>query len=91
MRTLGQLIAVLLLVGFVGAYFWWILAIAAVIALVWMAERAFREIAAAEAAEARRQAAVARRADRQHAWVLAGDERGVYGPDGARLMQDIRR
>jgi len=44
-----------------------------------MAQRAFREIAAAEAAEARRLAAVAKRADRQHRWVLAGDERGVYG------------
>jgi hypothetical protein len=44
-----------------------------------MAQRTFREIAAAEAAEARRQAAVAKRADRQHAWVMAGDERGTYG------------
>jgi hypothetical protein len=79
MRTMGQFIGILLLVGFVGAYFWWIAAIAAVAALVWMAQRAFREIAAAEAAEARRQAAVARRADQQHRWALAGDDRGVYG------------
>ena len=91
MRTLAQFIGVLLLVGFIGAYFWWIIAIAAVVALAWMAQRAFREIDAAEAAEARRQAAVAKRADRQHAWVMAGDDRGVYGPDGARLMHDIRR
>jgi hypothetical protein len=70
---------VLLLDGFIGAYFWWIVAIAAVAAFVWMAQRAFREIDAAEAAEARRQAAVAKRADRQHAWVLDGDDRGVYG------------
>jgi hypothetical protein len=79
MRTLGQFIGVLLLIGFVGAYFWWIIAIAAVATLVWMAQRAFREIDAAEAAEARRQAAVVKRADRQHAWVMAGDDRGVYG------------
>jgi hypothetical protein len=79
MRTVGQFIGVLLLVGIVGAYFWWIAAIAAVAALIWMAQRAFREIAAAEAAEARRQAAVAKRADQQHRWALAGDERGVYG------------
>ena len=52
---------------------------AAVAALIWGAQLAFREIREEEAAEARRQAAVARRADQQHAWVLAGDDRGVYG------------
>jgi hypothetical protein len=30
MRTVGQFIGVLLLIGFVGACFWWIIAIAAV-------------------------------------------------------------
>jgi hypothetical protein len=88
--VVAQFIGVLLLVGFVGAYFWWIIAILAVAALVWLARFAFREIAAQEIAEARRQAAVAKRADQQHAWVLRGDERGVYGPDGARLMRVIR-
>jgi nitrate/nitrite transporter NarK len=85
-RTLGRFVAVLLVVGFVGAYFWWIAAIAAVAALIWMARQAFRSVEAIEAedderakAEARRLAAVARRADQQHAWVIAGDERGVYG------------
>jgi lysylphosphatidylglycerol synthetase-like protein (DUF2156 family) len=79
MRTLGQFIGVLLLVGFIGAYFWWIVAILAVVVFAWMAQRAFREIEAEEAAEARRRAAMAARADQQHAWVLQGDERGVYG------------
>jgi lysylphosphatidylglycerol synthetase-like protein (DUF2156 family) len=79
MRTLAQFIGVLLLVGFIGAYFWWILAILAVVALVWMAQRAFRDIEPAEVAEARRRAAVVKRADQQHAWVMAGDNRGVYG------------
>jgi hypothetical protein len=78
-RTLGQFVAVLLIIGFIGAYFWWIIAIAAVAALVWMAQRAFREIDAEEAAEARRLAEVAKRADQQHRWALAGDDRGVYG------------
>ena len=32
MRLLAQFVAVLLLVGFVGAYFWWIVAAAAVTA-----------------------------------------------------------
>jgi hypothetical protein len=36
-------------------------------------------------------AAIAARADQQHRWVVAGDERGVYGPAGAALMREIRR
>jgi hypothetical protein len=37
MRLLAQFVAVLLLVGFVGAYFWWIVAAAAVAGLACMA------------------------------------------------------
>jgi hypothetical protein len=40
---------------------------------------------------ARRRAEIAARADQELRWVLAGDERGIYGPDGAALMRDIRR
>jgi hypothetical protein len=36
----------------------------------------------AVAAEHVRLAAIAARADQQHAWVLAGDPRGTYGADG---------
>jgi hypothetical protein len=80
MRTVvAQFIGVLLLVGFVGGYFWWIAGALAIAALAWMVHRAFQDIEAAEVAEARRQAAVAKRADQQHRWVIAGDERGVYG------------
>jgi len=35
------------------------------------------------------QAALVSRADQQHNWVLAGDDRGVYGEAGAKLMRDI--
>jgi hypothetical protein len=41
MRLLAQFVAVLLLVGFVGAYFWWIVAAAAVAGLAWLAVRAY--------------------------------------------------
>ncbi len=34
---------------------------------------------AAQAAAEREHAAIAARADQQHAWVLAGDDRGIYG------------
>ena len=91
-RIFWQFVGVLLLVGFVGAYFWWIVAIAAVAALIWMARQAFRSIQAIEAedaqraqGDARRRAAMARRADQQHAWVMAGDDRGVYGQYPAAL------
>ncbi|MFL6086139.1 MAG: hypothetical protein ACJ74F_23660 [Mycobacterium sp.] len=36
MRLLARFVAVLLLVGFVGAYFWWIVAAAAVAGLAWL-------------------------------------------------------
>jgi predicted RNA-binding protein with PUA-like domain len=34
-------------------------------------------------------AQIAARADQQHNWVMQGDDRGVYGADGARLMHFI--
>jgi len=86
MRVIGPLIGSLLLVGFVAAYFWWIAACLALWGFIWIAHKAFIEIKAEEAAElermradAKRQAAVARRADQQHAWALVGDPRGTYG------------
>ena len=79
MRTFGPAIGILLLIGFVGAYFWWVVGIAAVVAFVWGAQKAWAEISAEEAADAKRKAAIVRRADQQHAWTLAGDPRGTYG------------
>jgi hypothetical protein len=35
MRLLAQCVGMLLLIGFVGAYFWWIVSVAAVVLLVW--------------------------------------------------------
>jgi hypothetical protein len=34
-------------------------------------------------------AAIAARADQQHSWAMRGDARGIYGPQGARLMHFI--
>ena len=83
MRLLAQFVAVLLLVGFVGAYFWWIVAAAAVAGLAWLAVRAYPVARAEFEADARRRAeqaiALIRRADQQHALVMADDDRGVYG------------
>jgi hypothetical protein len=52
MRLLAQFVAMLLLIGFIGASFWWIVAVAAVATLVWGAQKAFAEIRVGEAAEA---------------------------------------
>jgi hypothetical protein len=41
MRLLAQFVGMLLLIGFIGADFWWILAVAAVATLVWGAQNAF--------------------------------------------------
>jgi hypothetical protein len=61
-------------------YFWpWVLGAAAVILLgLWI--HSLANLARAAAAERRDQrAAIIARADQQHQWVLAGDNRGVYG------------
>lgn len=75
----GQLFSVLLLVGFVVAYFKWIAAaVASYIAYRWARTAWVRHCAAADAWE-REQKAIAARADQQHAWALGGDPRGTYG------------
>jgi hypothetical protein len=83
MRLLAQFVAVLLLVGFVGAYFWQMVAVAAVAGVAWLAVRAYPVARAEFEADARRRAeqaiALIWRADQQHAFVMADDERGVYG------------
>lgn len=71
-RLAAQLIGTLLLVAFVLHFLWWLLAAAAISATVWIAVRGHRSRQAEIAA-------IAARADQEHRWVLAGDERGVYG------------
>jgi hypothetical protein len=41
MRTLSQFVGVLLVIGIVGAYFWWIVTVVAVVGLAWLAIRAY--------------------------------------------------
>jgi hypothetical protein len=40
-RTFWQFIGVLLVIGFVGAYFWWIVMVLALAGLVWLTMRAY--------------------------------------------------
>lgn len=79
---MGQLFSLLLLVGFVLHYFKWLaLAVAAYFTYRWGRAAWARHCVAADAWSAE-QRAIAARADQQHAWVLAGDERGTYGAAG---------
>jgi hypothetical protein len=83
---MGQLFSVLLLVGFVGVYFKWIAAAAAAYFAWRWGRAAWQRHCAAADARAAEQAAIAARADQQHAWVMAGDPRGTYGTKGTELQ-----
>lgn len=76
---LGAAFVLLIFIGAIVKFWVWIavaLAAAALFGLLlWLALYAARRVDARESARL----AVAARADQQHAWVLAGDDRGVYG------------
>lgn len=76
---MGQFIVALCVVALVFKYFWWL---AAAVGLCWVAKAIQRQEEiqqAAAAALAASNAALAQRADQQHAWVYAGDPRGTFG------------
>jgi hypothetical protein len=80
-RLVWQFIGTLLLVGLMLKY-WWVIAFIVCVVLVWKwAPGWWAAHQASVAAEERRVAEVAARADQQHAWVLAGDPRGTYGSE----------
>jgi hypothetical protein len=75
----GGAFALLIFVGAIVKFWVWIaVAFGATVVfglLLWLAFYAARRVDAREDARL----AIVARADRQHAWVLAGDDRGVYG------------
>lgn len=60
-------------------WFWWIVGMALVAAAVILIRRLGRACRAARLAVEAEQRAIAARADQQHAWALADDERGTFG------------
>jgi hypothetical protein len=76
---LGAGFVLLIFIGFIAKFWVYIVGVLAALALVgllwWWASHMDRR---AKARENTRLAIVAR-ADQQHAWVLAGDDRGIYG------------
>jgi hypothetical protein len=76
---LGAAFVLLILVGVVVKFWLWILAGIAAATLIALVVYLVHRSDKRRIAELARDAAIARRADEQHAWVLADDERGVYG------------
>jgi hypothetical protein len=79
MNALGQLIGVLFVVGLIIRYWWLIALVVAAVILYRRAPVWWARYQAARVVERDRLAAIIARADQQHAWVMAGDERGTYG------------
>jgi hypothetical protein len=83
----GQLLSLLLLVGFVLHYFWWLAAIGALVVVVKYGNRVWREHRADVDAWETQQKAITKRADHQHAWTVAGDPRGLYGDQASAVRR----
>lgn len=81
MNLAAQLLAVLVVTGFVHP-FWWLVAIA--VCVCFHAPKVWAAHEARVAQEQARAAAIIKRCDQQHAWVLAGDLRGTYGANYER-------
>jgi hypothetical protein len=75
----GSLFVLLIVVGFIAKFWWVILLVLAAIGaglFLWLGHQRRLD---ASSRRHREHAAIVARADEQHAWVLAGDDRGVYG------------
>jgi ABC-type Fe3+-siderophore transport system permease subunit len=76
---LGAAFVILIFVGVIVRFFWWILAGIAGVALIVLVFYLVNRSDKRRAAELKQVAVLAARADEQHAQVLAGDDRGLYG------------
>lgn len=85
------LFAVTLLLAIIVKFIWWILGAAALVGLFFIGWAIVRWYDERGAANARYRNELAAHADQQHNWVLQGDERGVYGTEGAKLMHYLYR
>lgn len=83
---LGALFGLAFIVWVIVKLIWWIIGAAAVAGLCFLVWVIARQIDKRADLRAAHRAAVCLRADQQHNWVLQGDDRGIYGPEGAELM-----
>ena len=84
-------IGVLFIVGLIIKFIWWIVGAAALVGLFYLIRAILRANARQRATLAQRMNELAARADQQHNWVMQGDDRGIYGPQGADLMHYIEQ
>jgi len=79
----------LLVVAVIVEFFWWILGAAALVGLCFAGRALLRESARRRELAQERDVTLRLRADRQHRWLLTGDSRGLYGPEGASAMRAV--
>lgn len=87
----GAGFGILVLIALIIHFICWILGALALVAAYYLTREAVRAVKRRRAERDAHYAAVCARADQQHTWALSGDDRGVFGVEGARLMRDIRR
>ena len=87
--TAGAFLVVLLVIGLVIKFIWWIIGAAVLVTAFYIARAIWRSQRARQDALARSRAELVARADQHLNWVMQGDDRGIYGPDGAKLMHYI--
>jgi len=81
----GALLGLMLIIWVIVKLIWWILA-AILVGLYFVVRAIVRESRKRADLKAAHRDALAARADQQHNWVLQGDDRGIYGAEGAELM-----
>jgi hypothetical protein len=86
----GAGFAVLIVIGLIIHFIWWILGALALVAAYYLSREVVRAVKRRRAERDAHYRAVCARADQQHAWALQGDDRGVFGVEGAKLMREIR-
>jgi hypothetical protein len=82
----GALVGLLVLIWVIVKLIWWIVGAAVLVGLFFLGRAIVRWHSKRSAAYARYRDGIAARADQQHHWVLQGDDRGIYGIEGAKLM-----
>jgi uncharacterized membrane protein len=85
----GGLLGLMLVIWIIVKLFWWIVGAAVLVGVFFLGRAIAREMGKRADLRAAHRAAVRMRADQQHNWVLQGDDRGIYGPEGAELMHYI--
>lgn len=75
----GSIVAVLIVVGLIAKFIWWVLAVVGAALVIGLFGWALHRVEQRRIAELARIAAIAARADEQHAQIMAGDDRGIYG------------